>query len=246
MPKTNLYRQKLRTLADWDAFLMQESGLPGPRGNLELAQAVVEEGDAALFHRYLALDPARAPENSPGVFLAFCGAVGLGKLLAQGDKAALPKLRTLSHDPRWRIREGVAMALQRYGEENMVALLQAMQSWAGGDCLEQRAAAAALCEPRLLADKDIARQVLAILDEITASIELLTDRKDKAFQVLRKSMGYCWSVAVVATPEVGKPMMEKWMLSQDRDIRWIMRENLKKARLERMDASWVEYWKSTQ
>ena len=55
--KTEAYRHTLRTLADWDQFLMQESGLPGPRGNLELMQAVADEGTLDLFLRYLSLHP---------------------------------------------------------------------------------------------------------------------------------------------------------------------------------------------
>jgi len=36
--------------------------------------------------------------------------------------------------------------------------------------------------------------------------------------------------------------MEKWCGSRDHDIIWIMRQNLKKKRLERMDPAWVSYW----
>ena len=46
-------------------------------------------------------------------------------------------------------------------------------------------------------------------------------------------------MAVAALPDVGKPLMEKWLGSDDPDIRWIMRENLKKNRLAKMDAAWV-------
>ena len=59
--------------------------------------------------------------------------------------------------------------------------------------------------------------------------------------VLRQSLGYCWSVAVVVLPVKGKKLMERWFGSGGRDIRWIMRENLRKNRLARMDAKWVEY-----
>jgi hypothetical protein len=37
--------------------------------------------------------------------------------------------------------------------------------------------------------------------------------------------------------------MEKWFACDDPDVRWIMRENLKKNRLERMDAGWVRGWR---
>ena len=87
-------------------------------------------------------------------------------------------------------------------------------------------------------------RVLRILDEITASIPQLTDRKTDAFKTLRQGLGYCWSVAVAALPDAGKPLMEKWLASPDPDIRWIMRENLKKNRLVRMDAAWVARWRA--
>lgn len=239
MTKSAEYRDALGKLYSWDEFLLQNSGLPGPRGNLELAQVVADLGDAKLFRRYLTNDPSRAPTNSPYEFLAFCGVVGLGRLLAEGDIAQFKALRGYACDPRWRIREGVAMALQRLGDVNMDLLLREMKVWSKGSPLEQRAAAAALCEPRLLINPGQARQVIRILDTITASIEKSKDRRSEEFQALRKGMGYCWSVAVAASPESGKRAMEKWYQSGDKDIRWIMRENLGKDRLARMDSQWV-------
>ena len=78
--------------------------------------------------------------------------------------ALLAELRRHATDPRWRAREAVAMALQRLGDADMDALLDEMERWAGGRPLEQRAAAAALCEPRLLRDPAHAARVLAVLD----------------------------------------------------------------------------------
>ncbi len=244
MNKKETYRQTLRTLEDWDAFLLRESGLPGPRGNLELAEVVADEGDEKLFRRYLAFDAARAPVNSPEEFLAFCGVVGLGRLLAEGQTEVWADLRAAASDSRWRTREGVAMALQRLGDKDMNALLRAMERWSQGSPLEQRAVAAALCEPRLLKDPQQAEKVLQILDAITAAMESSTERKSEDFKALRQGLAYCWSVAVAARPEVGRPLMEKWLASEDRDIRWLMRENLKKKRLVQADAAWVEKWQA--
>ena len=56
-------------------------------------------------------------------------------------------------------------------------------------------------------------------------------------------MGYCWSVAVAGCPEQGKRAMERWCKSDDPDVLWIMKENLKKDRLARMDKDWVEQQK---
>jgi len=239
MTKVHEYQSILKNLSSWDEYLLLNSGLPGPRGNIELGQAVAEEGNLDLFQRYLRYTPDLAPVNSPCEFLAFCGVLGLGRLVAEGDRQFLPVLQQAASDPRWRTREAVAMGLQRWGDADMPGLIVEMRSWAQGNFLQQRAAAAALCEPRLLVQHENARAVLQILDSITASILPVGDRKSEGFLALRKGLGYCWSVAVAAFPLEGKPLIEKWLTSPDKDIRWIMKENLKKNRLIRIDPDWV-------
>ena len=244
MAKREEYQTKLKQLKNWDLFLLKESGLPGPRANLELIQAVADEGEAELFERYLTYDPLQAPTNSPQVFLAVCGVVGLGRLAAEGNRRVLKTLRGFASDPRWRMREGVAMALQRLGDQDMNALLREAAKWSKGNPLEQRAAVAGICEPRLLHNAAQATQVLKILNDITASIGKIDDRKSDAFIALKKGLAYCWSVAVAALPDEGKRIMEPWFSSQDKDVIWIMKENLKKNRLARMDAAWVKEWQA--
>ncbi|HEX7514720.1 MAG TPA: HEAT repeat domain-containing protein [archaeon] len=240
MGKTEYYRKTLRTLADWDRFLLQESGLPGPRANLELVNVVADEGTQAQFKHFLTFDERKAPRNSQQEFLAVCGVVGMGEVLKQGNPEALKILRAAASDSRWRVREGVAIALQRFGDTDMEGLLSEMERWSRGSFLEMRAAAASLCEPRLLKQAEHAIEVLIILDRITKSISSAKDRNTDDFKALRKSMGYCWSVAVAANPDTGISMMEHWISTKDKDIRWIMRENLKKKRLQRIDAGWVQ------
>jgi len=241
--KANEYRTQLHALNNWDSYLLKESGLPGPRGNIELAQVVADEGDLQLFQRYITYTTNKAPTNSPYEFLAFCGIVGLGRLLAEGNHNLLNTLRQHASDSRWRIREAVAMALQRLGDVDMEQLIAEMRDWSQGTPLEQRAVAAALCEPRLLGRVEHAREVLQILDGITTFLERMDNRRSEDFLTLRKGLGYCWSVAVVALPVEGKALMEKWLVKSDKDVQWIMKENLKKARLARMDAEWVKKWR---
>ena len=236
MPSVAEYRNQLRTLVEWEPYLLAHSGLPGPRGNLELAHAVALEGEAGQFLRWSGLAPDEAPENTPGVFLAFCGVLGLGRLLALGatdTPALLQRLRGRASDPRWRIREAVAAALQLWGDADMLALVAQMTSWAAGNYTEQRAAAAALCEPRLLADPGHASAVLQLLDVIMTGLATApaADRKSESFRILRQALGYCWSVAVAACPEAGLPVLQRWLAHPDLDVRWIMRENLRKKRL---------------
>lgn len=236
MSKVENYRQALRDLEDWIPFLREKSGLPGPRGNLELAYVVAEEGNKKQFEQLLSF---QAEENTPEVFLVFCGVVGLGRLAAK-EPELFERLCAYASDRRWRIREAVATGLQLAGDQDMDLLLKEMQIWSKGSWYEKRAAAAALAEPRLLKPPQFAKRVLEILDQITSSMENANDPDDGAFKILRQGMAYCWSVAVVALPESGKPMMEKWLNSKDKDILWIMRENLKKNRLAKMDAIWVK------
>ena len=148
----------------------------------------------------------------------------------------------LAAEQHRRIREAVAMALQRLGRSSMDELLKEMDIWARGNWLEKRAAAAALCEPRLLDKRGHAERIIEILDSITATVEEAAERTGDDFNAFRKGLSYCWSVAVAALPEEGKRAMERWFGGDDKDVRWIMRENLRKKRLARMDPAWVERW----
>jgi len=234
------YRRHLHELSDWIPFLLRESNLPGPRGNLELAQAVAREASARQVRTFLSIPTEQAPENTPQVFVVFCGVLSLGRLIAAGEKKHIAQLRRYASDPRWRIREAVAMALQTIGDTDMSLLVRQMNHWCQGNWLEKRAAAAGLCEPRLLKDASVVKAVLNILDLITASMVGAGNRNAEAFRALRQGMGYCWSVAVAADLRVGKPLMERWLKSKDPDVRWLLKENLSKNRLVKADPRWVK------
>ena len=238
--KADKYKEVLRDLKVWDEFLLNESGLPGPRANLELLQAVSEVGTENTFMRYAYdYDAGRAPTGSREEFLAACGVAGMGTLITNAQTQYFKNLRGFASDQRWRIREAVAIALQTVGAWNMNLLLQEMRVWSKGNHLERRAVVAALCEPKLLKAYETVEKVLELLDQITAGL-LQEDKKDEHFKTLRKTLGYGWSVAVVAHPEKGKQMIECWFSNEDKDIRWIMKENLGKDRLKRMDEKWVK------
>jgi hypothetical protein len=144
------------------------------------------------------------------------------------------------------------MALQRVGQVDMDLLLEKIEAWAAGNWLEMRAAAAGLAEPTLLQKQEHILRALEILDRITSAVESAQQRddpvssrenrmkRDEDFKILCKGLGYCWSVVVVALPAQGKQAMERWFSSPDKDVRRIMKENLKKNRLVRMDKAWVE------
>lgn len=167
MSKSDTYRTKLASLPDWDASLLQASGLPGPRAHLELVNVAAEMSSEAQVQHWLTFKA-----NTPAEYLALCGTVGLGKWIAQGKRKYLKTLRTCAADPRWRIREGVAMALQHWGDQDFGVVLDELETWRDGNLYEQRAIAAAVCEPRLLrpTTKNAAanlKRVLKLPDGIT-------------------------------------------------------------------------------
>ncbi len=204
------YQALLRGTSDWEPVLLANSGLPGPRANLELARVAADEAADAQLRQWAASDEE---------YLALVGTMGLRDLEA---------LRVQANDPRWRVREGVAMALQRLGWD---AVLPTMRAWASGSLLERRAVVGGLCEPALLLDTERAVVVLELLDEITESLVREENRRSDEFKALRKALGYGWSVAVAAAPSEGRRVMSRWFDSSDRDVAWITRENLKKKRI---------------
>ncbi len=240
MTKIEEYRDKLKTLDDWIPFLKANSNLPGPRGNLELAFAAAHTSTIHQMELMLAEDSPDVVENSPEVFVVFCGVVALGVHYKPGNNQQISTLKYYANDSRWRIRESVAMALQEIGKRDMQLLLSELKGWMDGPYLQLRAVAAGLCEPVLLHEHSFAGQVLEILDQITTRIQEGPLNDKDGYIALQKGLSYCWSVAACAYPEKGKRLMEKWMSSTQPGIRKIMVENLKKNRLMKMDAGWVE------
>jgi hypothetical protein len=234
MGRVGQYRAELRQLIEWEGYLKKNSGLPGPRANLELVEAVGEEADPERLWRLSA---------SSDEFLALCGTAGLGHLAIADPVPVMSWLRELAADPRWRVREGVAMALQHLGRHSMPRLLAEMEKWSTEDFYVQRAAVAGLCEPSLMKEPEHILRVLRILDRTTKSLAATSARKDDGFRVLRQALGYCWSVAAAALPETGRPLMEKWLRSPDKDVTWVMQSNLAKARMSALGPAWVTKWR---
>jgi hypothetical protein len=56
-------------------------------------------------------------------------------------------------------------------------------------------------------------------------------RASDPVRVLRQALGYSVSVVVAAAPDAGFPLMQAWAAWGDPDVRWVIRENLKKKRL---------------
>jgi hypothetical protein len=233
MGRVDEYRRELRELEEWDAYLLERSGLPGPRANLELLAAVVEEASEIRLRAYAVNEDE---------FLAACGVAGFGRVAAQGRPGALEAIRHGAADERWRVREAAAIALQRFADDDLPGMHAVASDWVNGAPYERRAAVAAVAEPRLLVDEGAVRRALEVLDRATASLVAEDDRRRADVRTLRKVLGYAWSVVVAADPAVGLPVLERWADSDDADVRWVIRQNLTKARLQRAAPAWVAQW----
>jgi hypothetical protein len=211
-----------------EAYLRANSKLPGPRANLELLGRAAEEVDK---ERALAWAGREVGADPADVFVIMVGLVGLGRLAAEGDEGGLALLRRRAQDENWRVREGVAIGLQRLGDDRPERLFEMAREWSTGSALEARAAVAAVAEPRLLKTSTAVATGLDVLDEATQRVVESHNR------VLRQALGYGWSVVVAADPARGLPRFEAWeaRAGGDPDLAWIVRENRSKSRMQKLD-----------
>jgi len=106
-------------------FLTSRSGLPGPRGNLELADAFASIADRSTILRFVELDDE---------YLRFCGSEAIGRLIVEepDDASVCALIRHRATDDLWRVREGAARALQIVGEADRARLRTIVAEWVGG------------------------------------------------------------------------------------------------------------------
>jgi hypothetical protein len=219
-------------------YLKDNSNLPGPRGNLELLYSfskTATEFEIKECIKYINDDT----DNSPEEFVAMCGIVGYAVNNKDKNESTLDYIGKFASHNSWRIREAVAMGIQEISENNMLETLKNIKRLKHGNCYEKRAVVAGLCEPKLLTDENITIKVLNILNEITEILNhdnKLTDEEES----LRKALAYGWSVAIVHAPEKGKQIFEKLIIKKGKHIKWIIKENLKKNRLVKLDGDWVK------
>ncbi len=226
-------------------YLISNSNLPGPRGNLELAEAFAEVVEIysvmhpreiwGLASRLADISSNEAPVNNPKEFLPFCGVVAIGAIgsvRATFYRKAFTFLRKLANDPRWRTREAVAMGIQKLVAKQSKNTLKGLESWIEkNDWLAMRAVAAGVAEPALLRDQPTAIGALELHKRIFAQILAIRERKSDEFKTLRQALGYSLSVVVCAIPKEGFEYMQQLIDSQEADMLWVIKENLKKNRL---------------
>jgi hypothetical protein len=233
--------------------LLQHSGLPGARLNLRLVtRFAVAAGEVAcrphppvaaleaLLDRWAAMPEHQAPVDRPEVVLPCAAVAAYGEVGAVrpdwwDDEVA--KLHVAATDGRWRVREVVALALQRLLDADWGRTVQALLEWAAADdALVVRAAAAAVAEPPLLQSEDRWASAAEVQRSAVGRLRAYPPRARRAppVRVLRQALGFTVSVVVAATGDFA--LLEGMAASGDPDLRWVVRENLKKGRLRRWPA----------
>ena len=153
-------------------------------------------------------------DDPTDVFVISVGLVALGRFLASGSVDALALLRRRAADDEWRIREAVAIGLQRLGDDRPGRLADIARGWSsGGDPLVARAAVAAVAEPRLLRTSPAVDAALDVMDSSTRLVIESADRRAEPVRILRQALGYAWSVVVAADPGRGWPRFVAWSTS---------------------------------
>ncbi|MBI1937269.1 MAG: hypothetical protein HYS25_04020 [Ignavibacteriales bacterium] len=231
MTKKEELTQKLKLIVNdrkkLEQFILKNSNLPGPRGNIELAFALAEIFDQIdVLFDWLKITEEEADTNNPKAFLPFCAAVCLGKIYTKKkNKKIITVLKKSANDGRWRMREAVAFAFQIIGENNFDELKNIFSEWNNkSNNFEKRAILVSLAHPKFLNEGN-AKFCFEI-----AEVVLKEMNRENNFDVLRKGLEFTISVFAAANPKLGFTFIKRW-IGKDKVIDKIMKENLKKDRL---------------
>lgn len=227
-------------------YLLKNSNLPGPRANLELLYAFSKNAPIQVIEACLAYNH-ESLSNSPEEFVVMCGVVGycvncISSFTEKKDKLDEVNecLKTFANHSSWRIRESVAIGLQEIAKQtDIYEILHFIEPWCKGTYYEQRAMVATICEPALLKNQTANLVVFDYLLSVTLPFNTYTGPLSDDQKSLRKALAYGWSVAIVACPDQGKHHFETLLDIKGKHIQWLIKENLKKNRLIKMDQEWV-------
>ena len=229
---------------DLAAYLAAESSLAGPRTNQDLTEAfarAIREFAAAdpedrrilwdLCVELACISPEDTPTDDPHEFLSVCGVRGIaamGTISPGCVKAALRKLAESAEDPRWRIRDAVAIGLRDLLARHRDVTVSELNGWVeGGSWSAMQTVAAGVADADLLREPDLAEAALLLHRKIMIRVYTAGERESEDFQALRKTLGCTLSRVVAALPSSGFEYLQQVSTLDDQEIRWIVRENLK-------------------
>ncbi len=229
---------------DLIAYLAAESSLAGPRTNQDLTEAfarairefaVADREDRRILWdlcvELACISPEDAPTSEPHESLSVCGVRGIaamGTVSPGCVKAALRKLAESAEDPRWRVRDAVAIGLRDLLARHRDVTVSELNGWVeGGSWSAMQTVAAGVADADLLREPDLAEAALLLHRKIMIRVYTAGERESEDFQALRKTLGCTLSRVVAALPSSGFEYLQQVSTLDDQEIRWIVRENLK-------------------
>ena len=225
-------------------YLISNSNLPGRRANLELADAFgdiigiynIKTKDVWDLCKYMSeIGYKEVNENDPKEFIPFCGLIGVGVISSNSFiyfSEGLAILKNAARDKRWRIREAVVMGIQKVLLNNSKKIINELEEWIREkDYYVWRAVVAGLADPEVLKDQEVAKKALELHKKILTQTLNIKDRNSESYKKLRQALGYTLSVVVEQIPQEGFVYINQIIKEDDKDIIWIVKNNLKKNRL---------------
>jgi hypothetical protein len=229
-------------------FLRDQSRLPGPRANLELANdmsyllaaSVSRSADSvhSLLCYFTNADGKSVISNTPSEFVMLCGIIAFGACASAEPSWREEVINLLDQhacSPYWRVREAVALAFQHIlCADTQKVIPHLLYLARHGSYLQQRAAIATIAEPSMLYVPELlaaALELQRLVLERLHAVPLNSRKNNEEFRILRRALGYTLSVVTAAAPDQGFALMRECAAWNDSDVIWILRENLKKKRL---------------
>ena len=256
MNKREEYLQALRSCdlskEALELYLLENSNLPGKRGNLELAFSFGEyieqiyPSNSSFCYQFClnVISEYNAQKNEIGneEFLPFCSIVALGHIGKTDQHKRVEILHIIKEnakDSRWRIREAVAVAIQELVAIDVSETLAELRKWIQDkNYLINRAIVAGLAEPRLMKNSSTAKESLDIHKKIIEMVASEESRSEE-YKVLVQGLCYTLSVIITGIQDEGFEYLEQLVNNANPTIRKIARENLKKNRLRLLNENKV-------
>ena len=225
-------------------FLIANSGLPGPRGNLTLAaeasRLIARDWIAKRgFLKCLIVGWSTSGDE----YLMFVAHSAIGHILSSNsgeEDWAVPILYEANFSKLWRAREGVTFALEALLENRADLALRLIEEWCKSqDPIVVRNSIVALAHPTQLRRNRVQLDALERYNGIGMEMVAKPKNAGDDVKMLAKSLGFTLSVAAEADEDY-LAQFEKWIDGNVKVWRTIIRENLTKARIAKKYPESVE------
>ena len=228
-----LWKQLMHDCNDLTSYLLRYSNLPGPRANLTLAftlgELFLESWSQNKVKLSYCLDKWA---QSMDQYLLLCRNIVLGFILSEYDSDLFAEvLYNENFNPKWRPREAVTLGLQRTLDKRPDYVVKLLDKWnTSCEPIVLRNTLMILAEPKILQQKPELRDVLR--DYIHESINFVKEKrlnKKEDIKLLRKSLHFVPSVAAMNDERILSDL-STWAGSECKDLKSIVKSNLKKKR----------------